>query len=159
MAKSELKKIPSISTKTIGYSAKEIRKLVDGKQEQVFLARFGGVVLEAFAGSSKHGDWTGFKGIFACATRDETTFTSSVIFLPANVTKKVMDQLSQGVVEVEFKADIYVVESDKNASGYAFMCEPVLSEEANRKAEAVTSIVLKGKLPTLLLAAPAKKTA
>jgi hypothetical protein len=145
-----IKKIPSISAKTLGYSAKDLRKLVDGVQGAVFIARVGGIAASHFIGESKYGEWVGFKGRFFAMTKDKDSFDSSVIFLPANIANNLRDQLEKGVVEVEIKADIYVVETDKNASGYAYMCEPVMSESSDRRSEELAKQVFGGKLPTSL---------
>lgn len=145
-----IKKIPSISTKSLGYSAKELRKLVDGVKGAVFLARVGGIVSSHFIGESKNGEWVGFKGRFFAMTKDNEGYDSSVIFLPANIANNLRAQLEKGVVELEVKADIFVVETDKNASGYAYMCEPVLSESADRRSEELAKQVFSGKLPTSL---------
>lgn len=151
-----VKKLPSISIKTVGYSAKELRKLVEETNEAIFIARIGGVVAEAFSGMSKNGEWTGFKGIFTLATKDGDAYSSTTCFLPGNITKKLVDQLSQGVVEIEFLADISVAASEKVAAGYAFMCEPLLSDDAGKKAQLISDRVLNSKLP-LAIAAPSKK--
>lgn len=152
-------RVPSISIKTVGYNAKELRKLVDGSKESIFLARVGGVVGESFTGESKNGEWTGLKGLFTIINKDEVAFASSIAFLPANITKKIVDQLTQGVVEVEFMCDIFVAETDKNASGYSYIVEPVMSDEAAKKAQTISSRVLASKLPLRIAAPTAKKSA
>lgn len=156
---SEVKNLKSISTKTLGYSAKEIRKLVEDKGGQtVFLARLGGIVAEYFTGEGKHGEWVGFKGNFAVVTKDNEKFTSKVAYLPNNIAAKLKAQLEQGVIEIEVKADIFVVETEKNASGYAYMCEPVMSMESEEKMVKLTNSVFSQKLPTSLqLVAPKKQ--
>jgi hypothetical protein len=161
--KIEVTKVASISIKTAGYSAKDIRNLVSGsatKGETHFLARVGGVVVESFGGESKNGHWDGFKGIFTLINKDGKAFSSTTIFLPLNITKGLMEKLSHGRVEVSFMADIFVVESDKVASGYGYICESVASEEAEKIASTIADRVIGGKLPTTLkLAAPKKKIA
>lgn len=153
-------KVASISVKTVGYSPKELRKLVDGNPGAHFVARVGGVAAESFSGTNKNGEWHGFKGIFTLINRDKQAFTSTAVYLPANITKKLLDQLANGVVEVEFLADIYVQESDKVASGYGFICEPVMGEAGVKKAAAISERVLGSNLPkSLALAAPSKKSA
>lgn len=149
-------KIASISIKTLGFNAKEIRKLVDDNKEMQFLARIGGVVVESFTGESKHGDYIGFKGIFTCINRNKEIYTSTLAFLPGNIAKKLAEALGQGVIEVEFTTDVFVTETNKNASGYSYICEPVLSDDAKRKADSISARVIGSKLP-LALAAPVKK--
>lgn len=143
-------RLPSISMKTAGYSAKELRKLVEGNAEVQFLARIGGVVVEAFTGESKNGEWTGLKGMFTLINRDNKAFSSTVAFLPSNITNRIADQLNQGVIEVQFLVDINITETEKNAAGYAFMAESVLSDDAAKKMETITSRVLTSKLPSQL---------
>lgn len=140
-------KIASISIKTLGYTAKEIRKLVEDTNEVQLLARIGGVVLESFSGESKNGQWTGFKGIFTVVNRDNKAFSATVAYLPTSLTKKIIEQLNQGIAEVEFIADISVSASDKVASGYAYLCEPLMSEIGAKKAETIAQRVLAGRMP------------
>ena len=146
----EVLRVPKISVKTCGFSAKELRKLVDGVNGTVFLLRIGGVAVEAFTGESSTGEWTGLRGLFTAVNKDGGAFHSTVAFLPASVTKKIADQLAQGVVEVEFAADIYISETDKNASGYSYQAEPILSENAAKKSEMISQRILGLKLPNAL---------
>lgn len=161
MPQVETKRVPQINLKILGYNAKELRKMVDGVKEQVFLAQVGGVVAEVFVGTSKHGEWTGLRGLFAMRDKDGQTYHSTTAFLPTNIVKKITDRMAQGEVEIEFAAEIFVVESEKNASGYAYICEPIMSELAAKKAEAITQRLLIAPLPKqqAKLAAPAKKSA
>lgn len=150
-------KLPSLSTKTMGFTAKELRKIVDGKPGAQFLFRVGGIVVEKFTGESKQGAWEAIKGIFTALAYDSKAYQSTVAFLPGSAIKKIADQLDQGVLEVQFLYDIYVTESEKSGVGYSYMIEPVLSDDAVKKMESLSSRVLGGKLPTLAIAAPAKK--
>ena len=155
----ELKKIPSISVKTLGYSAKDLRKLSDGAGQAIFLARIGGIVVSHFIGESKFGEWVGFKGDFTALTKDGDAFEASTAFLPATVANALVAKLDQGQVEIEVLADVFVVETDKNASGYAYMCEPVLTESADKRKQDLNKRIMSGKLPAqLTLAAPAAAT-
>ena len=153
----KIESIGSISTKNVGYSAREIRKLVEGNQEVHFLARLGGVALEHFQGTSKHGEWYGFRGIFTIVNRDGKAYSSSVCYLPKNITMRLLEQFKLGVIEVQFMVDIKAIASDKNASGYAFNVDVPASEDALKKAEAISSRVI-GSMGVQLkaLAAPKK---
>lgn len=145
-----MKNIASISSKTLGYTAKAIRKLVeDSKGETVFLARVGGIVESHFIGESKNGEWVGFKGQFIAVTKDNEQITAKVAFFPAGIANQLRQKLEQGLVECEVKADIYAVETDKNASGYAYMCEPVITQEAMDKFARLTASVGSAPLPQL----------
>lgn len=139
----EIKKIASISMKTLGYSAKQIRKMVEEKPGQmVRIARIGGLALEYFTGESNYGEWLGFKGSFYLETEKGDKFHSAVAFLPTNVAKKLREQFDHGVVEVIVNPiDIFVQETDKNASGYAYVCELVASAEALNKVEKMALLV------------------
>lgn len=146
----EVKKLASIAAKTLGYSAKELRKMVDGKTGAVFIARIGGIVMSHWIGEGKNGDYVGFKGRFFAQTADGGLFESSIAYFPSQIANSVKEQLEKGVIEIEVKADIFVIETDKNASGYAYLCEPVLTESADRRSEELAKQVFGGKLPTSL---------
>lgn len=154
-----VKKVRQISTKTPGYTAKEIRKRVDGKAEMIFLMRVGGVAGGAFGGQTKLGPWVGFKGIFFMLDAEGNRYSANTAFLPATVQKKLEADFAAGVVEVGFKYDIFATETDKNASGYAFICEPVMGADAERIANGLGELVFKGKIPAAqkLLAANKKE--
>lgn len=138
-----MKKLKQISMKELGYSAKEIRNLVEDKGEAVFLARIGGVAVETFKGEGIHGEWNGFKGEFIAANQKGEKFASSVAFFPANIANQLLDQFEHGVVEVEVKADVYAIESDKNASGYGYMCEPVIDAKTKSRVEQMQGSLFK----------------
>ena len=89
----EIKNLASISFKDLGFTAKEIRKLVEDKKEAVFIARVGGVAMEFFNGESKHGEYTGFKGLFFAITKDGEEYQSKTIFLPSNISRKLREQM------------------------------------------------------------------
>lgn len=153
----EIKKLASISFKDLGFSAKALRKLVEDKKEAVFIARVGGVAMEYITGESKNGEWVGFKGQFLAITKDGEQFTSGTAFLPASVATKLREQMDNGVTDIEVKADVFVVETDKNASGYAYLCEPVMTSEAAEKMRKMQQAILGTALPLQLpLAAPEK---
>jgi hypothetical protein len=156
-----VKQLKTLSTKDLGYTAKEIRKLVDGKgSEKVFIARIGGVINELIHGESKHGEWTAFKGKFFAVNEKNERFSSDVAFLPANLSKRLVEGWGEGVLQIDLPpADISVVESDKNASGYAFMCDFVLDDASIKKAEMIASTVFNTKLPQLAAPKVAKKSA
>lgn len=152
------KKIPSISMKSLGFNAKELRKLCEDKKEAVFVARIGGIASQFFTGESKFGDWVGFKGDFSCVTHEKEVLEASTAFLPSTIANALVERLKQGEVEIEVIADIFVIETDKNASGYAYMCEPVMSESADRRKQEINKRLLAAKLPTqLALAGPTEK--
>lgn len=146
-----VKSLKTLSTKDLGYTAKEIRKLVDGKgAEKVFIARIGGIAKEFFSGESKHGEYIGFKGLFFAVNKDNERFSSEVAFLPANLSKKLHDSFGDGVLEIDVPpADIFVVESDKNASGYAYMCNFTMTDESIKKADTIAASIFNTKLPQL----------
>lgn len=155
-----MKRLASLSMKDLGFNAKEIRKIVDGKKEAVFLARIGGIVVSHFTGEGKHGTWTGFKGNFIAVTKDNEQFSSGVAFMPENISKQIVERLTHGEIEIQLQADVYGIETDKNASGYAFLCEPVMSAESDERMKKIADQILSKPLPTTLqIAAPKKKAA
>jgi hypothetical protein len=154
----DVKKVQSLSTKSLGFTPKEIRKLVEGQEGAVFLARYGGVVESSFSGESSKGDWVGFKGQFMCLTKDGNKLQSSVAYFPSQISKSIVEKISDGLADIEIKADIYVIESDKNPSGYAYMCEPVITAEAQEKFKRLASDVFENNLPkTLMIEKKSKK--
>lgn len=156
----DTKKLATISVKSIGFSAKEIRKLVEGANgETVFLARIGGVAQEHFTGESKHGDYIGFKGQFFVITKDGDRYESKTAFFPSSVGNKLREQFEQGVVDIEVKADVYAVESEKNASGYAYLCEPIMTSETQEKLNRLQKSILDAPMPTATLAIADKSQA
>lgn len=152
-----IKSLKTLSTKDLGYSAKAVRALVDGKgAEKVFLARIGGVVTEIFTGESKHGEFSGVKGLFFAVNAAGERFTSDTAFLPTNLMSKVKEGFSEGVLQIDLPpADIFAVESDKNASGYAYLCNFTMTDEHVKKADTIANSIFNTKLPQL--AAPVKE--
>lgn len=153
-----MKKLNSLSMKSLGFTAKEIRKTVEDAGEAVFLGRFGGVVTEFFTGESKNGEWIGFKGQFLGVNNSCKKYTAPICFFPAGIANGLRDKLEQGVIEIEIQADVYAIESDKNASGYAYLCEPVLSEEKQDRLEKMANSLTKG-LPQNVVAIEDKTAA
>lgn len=162
MAKAETEEndvlfVKQISMKTIDYSAKKIRALVDGKKEAVFIARVGGVALGIFSGTSKHGEWHGLKGAFKMETLD-AAYKSNTAFLPIGITDNIVKSMQKdGLAEVPFIFDIFVSETEKNASGYAYMCEPVMTSESEKRAKEIFDRISRSTMPKQkALAAPKK---
>ena len=92
----------------------------------------------------------GFKGRFFAVNKEGNKFESTVAYFPTTITNKLVEQFSRGEVEIEIKADVFVIETDKVATGYAYMCEPVLTETADNRAQQLAKELLGGKLPTSL---------
>lgn len=126
-------KAQSISMRQLGYTAKSIRKLCEDAGEAVFIARVAGIVSEHFTGENNYGEWVGFRGRFMAVTRDGEKYESATAFLPAAVTNPLRENLEHGAVEIEVGADIYAQESDANASGYAYVCDPMISDKGKEK--------------------------
>ena len=166
MSTTKTNALASISTKTLGFTAKENRKLTEDKgAERVFLCRLGGVVIEAFHGESKNGPWVGFKGLFTAMKADKSVYQSTIAFLPGNISKQISDRLSNGEVEIQFSADLFITESDKSGVGFSYICEPILSDEAQKKSESIMKRLLGTALPGVAqledktASAPKKKSA
>ena len=125
--------------------------MVDGSEgAAVFLARIAGIVSSHWVGEGANGEYVGFKGKFFAKNSRNEMFEAAVAYFPTAVAKTLREQLEQGVVEIEVKVDVYAVETDKNASGYAYLCEPVLSESADKRSEELAKMTFAGKLPTQL---------
>ena len=154
----EFDKIEAINSKNLGFTAKEIRKRVEDQGKAVFLYRVGGVVADYYTGETEKGEWIGFRGQFVAMSADGRNVQSAVAYLPAQVAKKLREELEAGVVEIEMKADIFAIETDKNASGYAYMSEPIMSRAGREKLAKVRNLLLEDELP-ISLAAPSKAPA
>lgn len=151
-----VKEIASLSTANLGYSAKSLRKLTEDKgAEKNFLYRVAGVVDSIITGEGKHGSWVGFKGQFVAVMPNGDVFKSNAAFLPATIAKGVEERLSHGEVDIEFKGDVFAVETDKNASGYAFLCDPVITAVARDKFDKLTAAISGEPMPALI-SAPAE---
>ncbi len=147
-----MKKIESISMKTLGFSAKQIRKIVEDKGEAVLLGRIVGIVDSYFTGENANGEWVGFKGHFrAKSSSGEDVYHSTTAFIPSGVANPLREALDQGQIEIEVKADIFAIESDKNASGYAYLCEPILTNDGEAKMKKLDDLLSKN-MPLLSVA-------
>jgi hypothetical protein len=155
----EVKRTKDISLKLLDLNPKKLRAMVENSKEAIFLARVGGVAIEVFNFTNKKtGEVSqGLRGIFSLLTNDEQAFTATVAYLPGQLMKAIVEQLKGDAMEVSFTNDIFVVASEKNPAGYAYMTEPVLSSAAEEKAAQITQRVICGKLPkTKAIAAPKK---
>lgn len=156
---SVVKNLKEISIKSLGYTAKENRKLVEDKGNQkVFIARVGGVVKGFFKGESKNGEYVGFKGLFFAVNSKGERFTSDTAYFPTGLSSKLEKGFGEGVVEIEMPpADIFIVESEKTGTGYAYMSEFTMTEENIKKADAIANQLFNTKLP-IMLEAPKTKS-
>lgn len=151
------KTISVISINKLGYTPKELRSLVEGEGGAAFIARIIGVAAKVYTGQSKYGAWMGFEGDFSAANGKEEVFTSGAAYLPNNVAKGLKELLDAGQVEVPVNVDVFVEESDKSASGYRYICRPILSEESQQRMNKLRNALLVN-LPQgkLALSAPDK---
>ena len=152
-----MKKLASLSMKTLGFTAKSIRKMVEDKGEAVFLGRIAGVAGSFFTGESANGEYTGFKGQFAAVNKDGEQFEAAVCFVPAQIANPLRTAFEAGSTELELLADVYAIETDKNASGYAYLCEPVLSDKSNERLKQMKA-ALTNNLPKQIAAPVEEKT-
>jgi hypothetical protein len=150
--------VSAISIKKLGYTPKELRALVEKDKGCTFIARIIGTAASVYTGKSKHGAWLGFEGTFSAANGKEEIFSAPAAYLPSNVATKLKELLDAGQVEVPVAVDVYVEESEKSASGYRYICRPILSAESQARMEKMQKALLVG-LPqqSLALAAPKKK--
>lgn len=99
------------------------------------LMHVAGIVDSYFTKEGKYGENTGLKGDFVSVNAiTGEKFASSCAFLPSQITDNIVDQLKEGVIEIEFTASIVLVESDKNDKGYAYVAEAPKTEERKAKA-------------------------
>jgi len=100
------------------------------------LVNIHGFISSYFTHTTKFGENTGFKGDFvAISCLDNSVYISSAAFLPNGLTEQILKQLSQGLLEVEFKATIKAISSDKSPYGYAIIAdEPETEQRQNRRA-------------------------
>lgn len=94
-----------------------------------------GIVDSKFTHTTQYGENVGLKGDFiGINAKTGEKFSSSAAFLPAQITEQILDQLNQGVIEIEFKTAVNLVESDKNAQGYTYVAEAPQTEARKAKA-------------------------
>lgn len=147
----EIKELKIISTKDLGYTKKDLQKMTDGKgAEKIFLARITGVVQSVVTGEGKQGVWHMLKGMFFAINKDGMRFQSPNAFLPKNITKNIIENFSQGVIEIELPiTDIFVTESEKSGVGYQFECNVTLTDDVIKKASILSDKLFSSKLPQL----------
>lgn len=88
-----------------------------------------GVATGAGIHLSKFGESVFLKGDFAAVNaKTGEIFTSNAAFLNKQLTTEIAKKLENGVNEVEFKADVKVIPSDKNTSGVAYIAEEPMTE-------------------------------
>lgn len=134
-----MKTIKSITTKTVfGKPTKD-----DIGKTLMYVT---GIVDASFVHNSTYGENVGLKGDFvAVNAQTGEKFASKAAFLPAQVTEQVIQQLEQGVIEIEFKTAIALMETDKNTAGYTYVAEAPQTEE--RKAKAAHLLEVAGDFP------------
>lgn len=148
-----------ISIKGMGYDPKTIRKLVEGREAPTFLARITGIATSFITGVTKKGEWIGFKGQFAAVNADGEIFEADTVFLPKATANNVKAALDAGSEEVAVKTDVYVQESEKNPSGYAFVSNRQLTDEAKQKAASLKADMMQGLPEGVTVKASKKKVA
>lgn len=148
-----------INMKSLGYNAKVIRALIDGRTEDddpLWLGRINGIATEFFTGESENGEWVGFRGDFVAVNKDGAQKEGRSAFFPLAVGARLHELMKLGQTDIEVKVDIYVVPSDK-AVGYAYICEPVMSEKAKSRMGELRTSLMKDLPVKLALAAPTNK--
>lgn len=154
----EATKLPQINSKVLGFTAKEIRKIVESKPGSHFLYRVGGVVAGYFTGETGNGEWTGFRGLFVAQKSDGTVYEANAAFFPAQIAAQLRERLEAGGEEIEVSADIFAAESDKNAAGFSYMCEPIISDTGRAKLDKLKGKLTGQALPIALEAPKASST-
>jgi len=97
------------------------------------IANISGVIEDYFTVNTKYGESVGFKGFFLGQNPESgEVFESNAVFLPANATEQIQNQLADSEDDtLKIKLGVSVQESDKNASGIAYICD--LPETEARK--------------------------
>jgi hypothetical protein len=94
-----------------------------------------GFATSTFKTHSKFGEQTGLKGDFYAVSPTGEKVFSEAAFLPSSLMDQIVERLNVGETEIEFKATVRAVPSDKNPSGYAFTVdEPMTEERQSRRA-------------------------
>lgn len=145
-----------ISTKTVFGTKADIQKLVlaDQKEPQ-FLYRLVGELTGYVTGDSKFTrtdpetgevttqQWTKFAGDFIAINRNENQFESVICFLPDYIGGPIRNAIAAepgNAVQIGF--DIFALFSEKSATSYEFIAQPLRDTSQTSRAE------------SLLLAAP-----
>lgn len=128
-----------ISTKTVFGNKADIQKLVlDNQKEPQFLYRLVGEITGYVTGDSKFTrtdpetgevttqQWTKFAGDFVAINRDERQFESVICFIPDYVGGPIRQAIINepgNAVQIGF--DIYAMYSEKSATSYEFVAQPL----------------------------------
>ena len=135
--------LAAISMKTMGYTPKQLRSLVENQKGAVFIGRIKGFSTSFFTGLSKHGEWVGFKGDFVAVNKDGEIFDGGTLFAPAEISRPLTERHKSGADQVLVEADIYAQENEDSAVGYIYVCKPILTDENKGKMERMKSTLLK----------------
>lgn len=152
----EMKQVKSINYNAI-LDKKAIKKNMSdylGKD----LIVINGIATGTINFMSKYGENTGLEGtFFAYNLITGETFESNGAFLPNNLTQQLVKILEKGEQQdVEVSCTISIMESDKNAEGFAWVANKPKTEEFVRRENEIKNRFMSS-LPPLL--EKAKKTA
>ncbi len=148
--KQDIKQVRSVSLALIKLTKKQKMELVEGTNgAPQFVARIGGIVANVFEFSDKKtGEVrTGFKGLFTLRSYEDEAYQATSCFVPKQIERDVLGAIKNGATNVQFQYDIFLVETDKSATGYSWNAEPVLSDDARAKADRLIAELLSGGMP------------
>jgi len=142
-----------ISTKSVFGNKADIQKLVlDNQKEPQFLYRVWGVMTGYVTGQSKftrtdpetgevsNVEWTKFAGDFAAANNRGQLFESAICFIPDYVSGPLRQGLeSEQGTEVQFGFDIFAVYSEKSATSYEFVAQPLRDNSVENRLTAMAN--------------------
>lgn len=138
-----------ISTRTVFGSKADIQKLVlDDQKEPQFLYRIVGEITGFVTGQSKHDridketgeiskqEWTKFAGDFVAINRDSRQYEAVICFLPDYIGGPLRNAIAAepgNAVQIGF--DIYAMYSEKSATSYEFIAQPMRGANETSKVE------------------------
>jgi len=133
-----------INTKSVFGNKADIQTLVlpeENRKEPQFLFRVFGQITGYIQGPSKferkdeetgeltRGTWTKFAGDFVAINRNGRSFESVICFLPDYVGGPMMQGIKDAPGNaVEFAFDIFASYSEKSATSYEFIAQPLRNE-------------------------------
>lgn len=162
-----------ISTKTVFGGKADIQELVLAKKDEPqFLYRIVGAITGYVTGESKFkrvdtetGEvtpqtWTKFAGDFVAINRKNQQFEAVICFLPDYIGGPIKAGIAaEPGNEVQIGFDIYTMFSDKSATSYEFIAQPMRSSDEPSRVEKMLENMpaLPGAPKQARIAAPAKK--
>jgi hypothetical protein len=138
-----------INTKSVFGNKADVQKLVlEDQKEPQFLYRICGEITGYVTGQSRftrtneetgevtNSEWTKFAGDFIAINRDGRQFESVICFLPDYIggpLKEAIKNEPGNAVQIGF--DVFAMYSEKSATSYEFIAQPMRGGDEKSKAE------------------------